>query len=376
MTEQEAKELLKKYENGLSSPEEKAFIESWYLDLSTQAEDLKTEPDYTFWNQRIKRNLPVQEYSGNWKLWTRVAAAAVVFIVAAAGLFFYTTDYFNTKSEQSDLNYAENKIKPGGNRAYLTLANGKKLSLTDAGNGELAKEADVEITKTSDGQLIYTVNRNSKQEKPLINTIETPKGGQYQILLPDGTKVWLNSATTFSYPTKFTGTERRVELKGEGYFEVAHDKSKPFRVVSKNQTIEVLGTHFNVNSYSDEENIKTTLVEGQVKVKTGNGHSVVISPGDQAVVENGEIKVLKVNTDDVIAWINNTFVFNHEELGSIMKEISRWYDIEVICSPEISKRPFSGTISRQKGILEVLEVMSLTQSFHYKIEGRRISVMP
>lgn len=309
-------------------------------------------------------------------LWKPIVAAASIFIVAALSLYLYTNSTQNRPVRP--VSHASH-IKPGDNKAYLTLANGKKIVLSDAKNGTLVAQNGIQITKTTDGQLVYTVTGNNNSTSSDYNTIETPKGGQYQVRLPDGTNVWLNAASSLRYPSAFKGSERKVELSGEAYFEVAKNKKMPFRVISNTQTVEVLGTHFNVNSYLDEADTKTTLLEGSVRVKRNNSTTaVVIRPGQQASVKqnvNDKINVAEADMEEVMAWKNNYFRFNNENIESVMRKISRWYNVDVEYKGAISDEEFNGTISRSKNIVQVLEMLEGTKSIHFKIEGRRIVVM-
>jgi transmembrane sensor len=317
----------------------------------------------------------------SWKM----TVAATVLIALSAGLYFY----INTTTGQGVANHKnknyKNDIAPGSNKAYLTLADGSRLTLNDQANGKIAEQAGISITKTKDGQLIYTIqNQPSSPEakqlsKVVFNSISTPRGGQYQINLPDGTKVWLNASSSLKYPAMFSGRERGVELTGEAYFEVAENKSMPFQVKSYGQTVEVLGTHFNINAYADEHTIKTTLLTGSVKVTTGRSHKI-ISPGQQTQVAfaSADKKITVVNDIDIeetIAWKDGYFKFN-EDLESIMRKISKWYDVEVVYQIDKSEPLlFGGKISRSKHVSAVLKIMESTGNIKFKIEGRRIIVM-
>jgi len=307
-------------------------------------------------------------------LWKPIAAAASILIVAALGLYLYTNSTQNR--QKRSISYASH-IKPGDNKAYLTLANGKKIALSDVKNGTLVTQNGIQITKTNDGQLVYTVTGNNNSTSSDFNTIETPKGGQYQVRLPDGTNVWLNAASSLKYPSVFKGSERKVELSGEAYFEVTKNRKMPFRVITNNQTVEVIGTHFNINGYLEDPDTKTTLLEGSVRVKSNSTNSaVVISPGQQArLKQNDKINIVAADMEEVMAWKNNYFRFNNENIESVMHKISRWYDVNVEYKGAISDEEFNGTISRTKNITQVLEMLEDTKSIHFKIEGRRIVVM-
>lgn len=269
-------------------------------------------------------------------------------------------------------------IKPGGNKARLTLSDGSIVNLDDAGNGIVAKQAGLIIKKDRDGQLIYTaVEANKQPENAPVpyNTIETPKGGQYQVRLPDGTDVWLNAASSLKYPAHFNGAERMVMLSGEAYFEVSKMKNKPFKVITKGEVIEVFGTHFNVNAYEDEAITRTTLLEGSVKVSHGN-HSAVLKPGQQCGMENGTFQVKMVKLKGIIDWKNGYFLFKEDNIYEIMRKLSRWYNIDPEYIGKLDQLNFSGKISRTKDLSEVLKVLTLTGDVKFKVEGRRVTVMP
>ena len=270
-------------------------------------------------------------------------------------------------------------IAPGGNKTILTLANGKKIIIKNAQNGLLAKEGTSAINKTHEGTIIYqrSPNGNGQNPEPVsYNTITIPRGGEYQaIILPDGSKVLVNSASSLRYPTAFPGNERKIELTGEAYFEVVKNPSKPFRVICNDQMVEVLGTHFNINSYDDEPAIKTTLLEGKVKVTATSDNAVkILLPGQQAVLNASSFTVNPVDTEEAIAWTNGKFMFNNDNIVYIMREISRWYNVEVDFSGPIPTSGFYGGTPRSKNVSEVLNTLQLTGKVHFKIEGRKITV--
>ena len=312
--------------------------------------------------------------------WHQVAIAASILLVISIGLYFYThrsPGLVFVKQEQSP---KPQIISPGGDKAVLTLSDGSRIILDHAKNGVLANQEGVRIQKTSDGKLLYTF-ANSEDSPHLhttgeiYNKIETPAGGKYQINLPDGSKVWLNASSSLRFPAIFVGNTREVELTGEAFFDVAKNKNKPFKVITKDQVVEVLGTQFNINSYSDEDAIKTTLIEGSVKV-IYKDQIVLLSPGQQFRPNNLSLKIVHADTDEVIAWKNGYFLFKNEDIQSVMRKLSRWYDVEVNYSGEMPKVGFGGNISRSKDISEVLDVLQLTNAVHFKVEGRRITVMP
>jgi ferric-dicitrate binding protein FerR (iron transport regulator) len=372
MKKLEAEALLEKYLNGDANEQERIIVESWYLDAKQDGEE-PTILDAEAAERKVWKRLSVnQKNSRNNKFWLSSVAAAVLILIS-----FSTYLYFGNKKAVVLLNAAA-VIKPGGNKAVLILANGKKIILTDENTGEIAKQAGVSITKTANGQLIYTAIPSEKADgdQNQFNTIQTPVGGQYQVNLPDGTKVWLNASSSLKFPARFTNNERRVELTGEGYFEVAKNKQKPFKVKTAQQEIMVFGTHFNVNAYTEEDKTKTTLQEGSIKVTTDSNHSLFLKPGEQSVIKGNAIEVRSVDTEAAIGWKNGLFVFDNEKIETIMRRIARWYNVDVVYKGKLSQERFMGTISRYQEINKVLDMLELTNLVHFKIEERRIVVMP
>lgn len=311
--------------------------------------------------------------------WTYLSIAASVVLAATIGLYFYHSRQSQVKQFSQQAMVAD--VAPGGNKAILTLADGKKISLTDAKNGTIAQENGTSILKTTEGQLIYQGQKTSNVIA--YNSVATPNGGQYQLTLNDGTKVWLNAASSLKYPLCFEGKERRVELNGEAYFEVAHNKSKPFRVITSHQEVEVLGTHFDINSYDDEPNTRTSLIEGSVRVTNlSSNKNITILPGQQSILSAAKpeaaIKVRNIDIDEAISWKNGYFMFDEESLESILRTIARWYDVDIQYKglSENNKLFFSGTLSKYSNVSKVLRKLELTESVHFKIEGRTILVMP
>ncbi len=304
----------------------------------------------------------------NWLL-----AAATVILCIAIGV----PAYLHHSPQQAIAVIKKNhEISPGGNKAILTLANGSKVVLNGAANGNIASQGSTTIKKLSNGVVAYNKNSSSDTRFAAItyNVMSTPRGGQYHLILADGTNVWLNAASSIKFPVVFNGNERKVQITGEAYFEVAHDKTKPFRVESEGQTIEVLGTHFNVNTYADENDIKTTLLEGSVKIKAGD-KSYLLKPGEQSHLKNGDISITQADMDEALAWKNGVFHFNEASIESVMKQISRWYDVDVQYEGRIKERTFSGEISMNVNASQILDAMRF-KKIHYTIEGKTIIVRP
>jgi transmembrane sensor len=358
-------ELIRKELDSIDDPAEATFEE--FLNLSKVHERIISGIDSESQERSSKIFYKQIFYS--------LSAAAAVLIIISLGIMFYTQSYSQKEILVTNKKFVHDVV-PGGNKAFLTLANGTKLSLTDATDGELAKQAGISIVKTEDGQLVYNVSNTSKQgnDTPLFNTIETPRGGQYQINLPDGSRIWLNAASSLRYPVVFSDNERKVELKGEAYFEIAKNMASPFRVVSNNQIVEVLGTHFNINSYPEEGSVKTTLLEGSVKIRSGN-KSAILRPGQQSQVGNS-INVTQADIYETVAWKNGKTQFSNADIKTIMRMLSRWYDVEVQYQGEMIETGFGGSVSRSKNISEILKLLELTGDVHFKIEGRRVTVMP
>lgn len=301
--------------------------------------------------------------------WRRVAVAASILLLVSVGLFLY-----RQQEQAAPLAAVPNDVPPGKNAAVLTLANGQQLLLDDSEDGLLAKEGNTNIRKTANGQLIYEGEGNVG-ETMRINKIDIPRGGQYQLTLPDGTRVWLNAATSLQYPSSFTGKDRTVRLNGEAYFEVVQNTEMPFRVISAGQTVEVLGTRFNVNCYEEEDAVRTTLLDGRVRLTNDQQISHILSPGEQcAMFPTGGVKIRSADVEEVMAWKEGYFIWNNESLESIMRKLARWYNIEPVYEKPLPAIVLSGIVSRSKNLSEVLEIMEMTGSVHFRITGRNVII--
>ena len=305
-----------------------------------------------------------------WMLWPRIAAAAAAAaMIFGAGLFLY----HQQQNEREAALFALNEVSPGKQGATLTLASGKRIRLTEAAGKVLAVEAGVVITKSNKGELIYEFKEPTAASR--INKLSTDKGETYHLRLPDGSSVWLNAASSLVFSAGlYEHGKRKVILDGEGYFEIREDKAHPFIVESKGQEVAVLGTHFNVECYGEEPVIKTTLLEGSVKVRSDSGVSRIIRPGQQVRLLNGEISVVDVDTELAVAWKNGLFLFENQDLASIMRMISRWYNVEVIYTDDISNEKFGGGLSRFDQVSKVLKSLEETGQVHFKLQGRKIYV--
>lgn len=318
------------------------------------------------------------------KLWPRIAGVAAVAGLLAISILF--KDQILPIGNQSQAVSSNQDIAPGKSAATLTLANGKKILLSAMPSGELANESGAIISKTSDGKIVYEVKENSTEGPGQNNLLSTAMGETYQVKLPDGSRVWLNAASSLKYPVSFSSLKnRRVELHGEAYFEVAKDKLHPFLVETDGQEVTVLGTHFNIKAYTQDKNIVTTLAEGSVRVgyqaaawsdhgKIVYKDEVILSPGQQSLLKGETISVSKAALEESLAWKDGNFVFNDANIEKIMQDIARWYNIEVYYKGPSPAGAFSGNVSRSKNISQILKALESTKLVHFKIEGRKVYV--
>lgn len=307
------------------------------------------------------------------KLWPGIAAVAAAAALLVLGVYFFNAPGPIVNRKATTINQSD--IAPGKNGATLTLANGKKIKLSDVDRGELAREANVTITKTADGQLVYEVKSSGfTQTKEKTNILSTAKGETYQIKLPDGSLVYLNAASSLTYNAALIESGKRmVKLNGEAYFEIAKDRSHPFIVKTETQEVTVLGTHFNINSYADEPAVKTTLLEGAIKI-SGSGAIRQLHPGQQAVQTPKGIEIVAADEEEAMAWRNGKIVFHNEPLTSIMRKIARWYDVQIVYGPGVEEVSFMGSVSRTANISEVLQFFERTENIRFTVEGRTVTV--
>ncbi|RKR80318.1 FecR family protein [Mucilaginibacter gracilis] len=383
MTEDQYLSLCEKYFKGLSTPEEEILIEKYQDAAELNAANKK---DWSAADKERLKNLLYTKLQANleqpaarvFKISRWLYAAAAVLVFSILGIYLK-----NTQSHHVAVNAVQNTnpvktdIGPGTNKAVLTLANGNTITLDDAPNGVLSKQGNTAISKSANGIVIKNNNQaNSQLAGNALNTIAIPRGGKYHITLPDGTKVWLNSSSVLTFPGTFTGNERKVSITGEAYFEVAKNKNMPFKIdVNGKQVVEVLGTHFNINAYADEQAISTTLLEGSVKINYQNKETF-IKPGQMAVNNFAQpINVKQANIDEVMAWKNEMFLFNNENITSIMRKISRWYDVDVVFKGDMSSINFDGNYSRSKGLTSLLKNIELVDKVRFITDERRVTVI-
>ncbi|MBX2926113.1 MAG: FecR domain-containing protein [Chitinophagaceae bacterium] len=326
--------------------------------------------------------LPAKRRTGFWA----AAAVGLILVLSGIGIYKYKGNISPQVVQQEQPANQRTDAAPGRNTATLVLADGSIVSLDSTGNGEITKQGNTAIVKTEDGNILYKTEGEMPSET-LYNTMSTPRGGQYRLVLPDGTKVWLNAASSIRYPASFPTNERRVTVTGEVYFEVAamyNPAGKgaliPFTVQKDNMQVQVKGTHFNINAYDDEADMKVTLLEGRVDVSTADGaeqQEVMLVPGRQARCgKTGKIVVANdVNLDEVMAWKNGLFDFSNADIRTIMRQIGRWYDLDVSYEGAISQREFSGKITRNTQLSNVLTILEQS-NIHFRMEQNRIIVAP
>ena len=382
MQKDELKELLTKISEGKATDQEIALYNRYFHAYQANAANWTKEEmgDKQEIHDKLKQSITSKIHTvKSIPLWKRpLSIAAMLVVCLGLGLLVYKNTHVPVGQQ-----LVEQDVVPGGNKATLTLADGKTINLSDAANGTIATQSSISISKTTDGKLVYKViDQKDAGRVGSFNVIATPVGGQYQVMLPDGTKVWLNAASSVKFPTSFTALkERRVEVTGEAYFEVAHNKKQPFVVKTGEQELTVLGTHFNVNSYADEGVITTTLVEGAVLVRnikkqdSKEGRDfVVLKPGEQSSF-NETFKVTEADVEMATAWKDGSFLFNELELHAILKQLARWYNVKVDYSNVPENRFFTGFISRDVNLSKVLEMMEVTGHIEFKIENNTIKIV-
>lgn len=379
------RKLLQKYAEGqVLSPEEEVQLRQAYDQLLTEeltatAEEPSLGPDEQrsiVMRQRIDQSIADRHTKYFRFDHTRYVAAALLvgFLLLAGTYWFWTgkTGNNNQLAQQED-------ILPGENKARLTLADGSVISLSDAENGTIATEAGVRIEKNAEGNIRYNAAGKPEATPSAVNTIATPNGGQYRVTLPDGSIAMLNAASSLSYPVQFSGKERRVKMTGEVYFEIEKmpmpggKDNVPFFVETASQEVQVLGTHFNINAYANETAIRTTLVEGSVKIRSNDGQSALLKPGQQAVLTK-QLTVQEADMQQQLAWVNGDFIFHGETLESILRQVQRWYDIEVEYPPHIGKMRFNGMVSRSQPLSAIVKMIQSTKKATVTVKKRRFIV--
>lgn len=386
MTEQEVRELIKKYNSNQASPEERALLEHWFHIQINKHDFLAENVDFDrlkaeIWTGTLKKSkLPRNN--------AHYAMAAAILLLISLGTYFYihTTQHEAGDTTVGLTNHSVD-VKPGGNRATLTLADGRVVELDQDKDGIVIHE---ETLTYADGAEIIASGNPSNMGNRLVtdglNTITTPKGGQYRVELPDGSSVWLNAASVLKYPSRFDAKERRVTLIGEAYFEIAKAmlskyKAKPFIVQSPTQDVEVLGTHFNIHAYENEARVVTTLLEGSVNVHARNEDKALkLVPGQQSIVQQGKnTTIAAADLSEVLGWKNGEFIFYDETIEMVMNDISRWYDVDIVYKDPVQNKVIWGSVSKFENISKVLKMIELTGVVHFDLQiqedSRRVYVM-
>jgi len=374
-----ARELLQKLRDNTISAEERQILEAWYVDYTDRSEPFNDIhaflEDMEMLDQVFLPNKPIPPKTSIISLPSlRIAAAAAVILISF-GIYFYKQ--FDSTFTHPIPKQAE--VMPGKIGATLTLADGRKISLGNIGNGDTTIDGGIHIVKTADGQLIYELSDlNGADNK--VHTLSTGPGETIALTLPDKSRVWLNASSSIRYATHIAKhAERNVSLNGEAYFEVFKDHQHPFVVVNREQKVQVLGTSFNIEAYPNEATMKTTLLEGSVRISTESDGTIkvvkILKPNQQATVQAGRITIQEVIADDAIAWKQGFFLFNSERLESVMNKISRWYNVEVIFeNPELKNETMLGTISRYDQLSKVLKVIERTGVARLEIKNNIIYV--
>lgn len=395
-------QLFEKYLNGTCSPEEWQELLVLISHIEENDADTLTGPMHILWEKARNKELPstslLLEREKMYKAvtdkenievapvvhrvhflktsWFRYAAA-VVLVAGGAAIWYKLSQSSHLSSRDNATSIASvGDVQPGSNKAVLTLADGSQIVLDNAANGNLAKQGNASVVKLSNGQLAYKVGSGLSREM-VYNSMSTPRGGQYRLTLPDGSKVWLNAASSIRYPTVFTGSERKVEVTGEVYMEISKNAKQPFIVKANGTEVRVLGTSFNINAYEDEGAMRTTLIEGSVKViATDNNHlATILKPGEQCTLVEGQWSVVEGQSEAALAWKNGYFQFDKASIPAVMRQLSRWYDLDIHYAGAVPDRLFKGKLQRSlplSGILNVLEKTGL----HVKLEGKSLIVLP
>lgn len=376
MQKEEIQDLVHKYLNDQATAKELERLSDWYQSAHHENiewfAEVKNEEALLKAQMLYAIQLQTRPAKPTKLLPKVVAAAAAVATITLGTWLYYSANTHRPVADPGQYQIA-NDIAPGKHTATLTSADGKTIRLSDAKTGVVIAASSL---KYNDGTALEPEHSALRQVVESTKlTATTPRGGTYQVTLADGTKVWLNAASSLHFPSNFKGlANRKVKLTGEAYFEVAKNKAQPFVVEGQGQELEVLGTHFNVNAYPDEGGVKTTLLEGSVKVKN-DYTGLILKPHEQSVMKDKQFDVFAVNVEQIVAWKNGQFAFDKQNLQDIMRNIARWYDVEVVYAPDFKSLPFTGSVSRFKNISSVLKVLELTGSVHFKIEGRRVTVM-
>lgn len=378
--------LIQKKLDGSITPDEIVVLDEWYYTLLPEQMIVFTEEMENNIGRRIKSRL--DDYIVYERLNVKhkrqsvlLRAAVVVSLVSVSCLLYYLLAGKNGEKKTATTAMVEEKpvkdVSPGNNKAILTLGDGSTIVLDSSLKGQLGVQGNAKLIKLDDGQLKYLESKNGQRKHAVVyNTVVTPRGGQYQVVLADGSKVWLNASSSLKFPAEFVDSLREVEITGEAYFEIAHNAAKPFIVKVKNMNVRVLGTQFNIMAYDDESAINTTLLSGSLKVNS-NESSKLIKPGQQAKLKpTGDFQlVANADIEEAVAWKNGRFAFNNTDIKTIMRQVERWYNVDVVFERE-SDLHFTGELSRFVNVSQLLRKLELTNEVKFRIENGRITVLP
>ncbi|WP_316816076.1 FecR family protein [Pedobacter nyackensis] len=380
MDTEKLKFLLKKYNDQTASPEEIRIVEDWYERVNGEEPKISVEDlaelkgaIFSHVEKHIGHKVGDAKKNNKFKIHHNTFVRAAVFIGLLLGVAYLF--FIKPKADVNPPVIAAQGIQPGGDNAILQLANGTKVVLNSVSDGQISNQHGIKVTKTKDGELVYSMIDQPNTKLAQINTVSTPRGGQYHLILADKTEVWLNAGSSITFPAAFLGSERKVEITGEAYFEVSKDRSKPFIVRARQSEVTVLGTHFNINAYDDEEIETTTLLEGAVRVKL-NDQTALLRPGQQAGVRksSNRINVIEVeDADGIVAWKNGYFQFDGTDVTALMRQISRWYDVDVKFNGELPAKQYTGKIPRGVSVKELIEMLSYS-GIHCTISNNKIIV--
>jgi transmembrane sensor len=377
MNKQDILALLARYESGACTPEEQKFLEDWYAhrlssyDWNWENEEERTTI-YLSLQQRVWDRIYPQPKVRR-PVWHWVAAASFV-IASVVGAWWWSLNQpFSTEQF-----YVQSAVTPGSQAAQLTLEDGKTIRIDEMKTGEVYRSDGVLIKKLSTGELIYEVQEDAlkQQDMARFNTISIPRGGQFQFLLPDGSKVWLNSATSITYPIAFVGEERTVTLLGEAYFEIKENPSKPFRVKANHTDVVVTGTRFNVSAFPTNDEVLVTLASGGVQIEKESAMKT-LTPGQQSTTSASVsgINIRQIDVDYALAWVEGQFLFEDQTIQAIMEDVARWYNVDVVYTGKAHTKRFGGTYSRNKSLEDLLQHLESLSSIRFKVEERRVTVM-
>jgi len=369
-----ARSLIKKHLSGKSSEQEDAVLESWYIQVTENADAPLAVLDYDQIEKEILDRLRQnQQPVVKRPVWIRIVGTAAAMLILAMTVFFFR----NAQHKDRHPIYSHD-FAPATGENILTLSDGRKIVLNNSPNPEIAYESGVNISRGKDGHLIYRITENANSPGNEQNTLYTGNGQNYKIILQDGTSVWLNAGSSLTYPVSFkNAVERLVKLSGEAYFEVHKNAKVPFKVMTATEEVRVLGTHFNLKAYPGQAVRQTTLMEGSIEVSNlrRQGHKKILRAGQQLSSDNNGSVVNEVDADDAIAWKEGLFYFNDQSLEVIMQDISRWYNVPVVFRDESVKSIlYSGTISRYSNVSQILSKIEQMGAVKFRIYSNKIIV--